>query len=166
MALARAEREALIQRYAEGPARLRAALATVPAAALTWRPAPKEWSAHEIACHCADAETNAYARIRYLVAETEPVIVGYHQEEWAATFDYHGLPLETALATVEAVRAHTTALIRRLPEEAWARAGRHTESGRYTGEDWLRLYAEHLEVHARQIEGNVEQWRAAQSRVG
>ncbi|MBI3628442.1 MAG: DinB family protein [Candidatus Rokubacteria bacterium] len=166
MALARAEREALIQRYAEGPARLRAALATVPAAALTWRPAPKEWSAHEIVCHCADAETNAYARIRYLVAETEPVIVGYQQAEWAATFDYHGLPLETALATVDAVRAHTTALIRRLPEAAWTRAGRHTESGRYTGEDWLRLYAEHLEVHARQIEGNVAQWRAAQGRVG
>ena len=41
MALARAEREALIQRYAEGPARLRAALAAVPREALTWRPAPK-----------------------------------------------------------------------------------------------------------------------------
>lgn len=79
MALARAEREALIQRYAEGPARLRAALAAVPREALTWRPASKEWSAHEIVCHCADAETNAYARIRYLVAETEPVIVGYDQ---------------------------------------------------------------------------------------
>ncbi len=164
MALDRIERDALIQQYADGPARLRAALARVPAAALTWRPAPKEWSAHEVAVHCGDAETNAAARIRYLVSEADPVIVGYHQDQWALTLDYHSLPLEPALATVDAVRASTAALIRRLPDETWTRAGRHTESGRYTAEDWLRLYAAHLEIHARQIEKNLEEWRAAHAR--
>ncbi len=68
--------------------------------------------------------------------------------------------LAAALATVRAVRDSTAHLLRRLPGEAWARAGRHTESGRYTAEDWLRLYAEHLEVHARQIEANLAAWRA------
>jgi len=164
MALDRIERDALIQQYADGPARLRAALARVPAAALTWRPAPKEWSAHEVVVHCGDSETNAAARIRYLVSEADPVIVGYHQDQWALTLDYHGLPLEPALATVDAVRASTAALIRRLPDETWTRAGRHTESGRYTAEDWLRLYAAHLEIHARQIEKNLEEWRAAHAR--
>jgi hypothetical protein len=71
------------------------------------------------------------------------------------TFDYHAAPLEPALAVVEAVRTNTAALIRRLPDEAWAREGRHTESGRYTAEDWLKIYADHLEGHARQIEANV-----------
>ncbi|MBI2491264.1 MAG: DinB family protein [Candidatus Rokubacteria bacterium] len=160
----RAERDALIQRYAAGPRRLKAALATVPAEALTWRPAPGEWSAHEVVCHCADSETNSYARIRFLVAEPDPVIQGYDEAQWARTFDYHAHPLEPALATVEAVRANTTALIRRLPAEAWRRVGRHTESGRYTAEDWLRIYAEHLENHARQIEANVAAWRAARAR--
>jgi hypothetical protein len=42
-----------------------------------------------------------------------------------------------------------------LPDEAWTRDGRHTESGHYTAEDWLRIYADHLENHARQIEANV-----------
>lgn len=160
----RAEREGLIQQYAAGPRRLKAALATVPAEALTWRPAPGEWSAHEVVCHCADSETNSYARIRFLVAEPEPVIQGYDEAQWARTLDYHAQPLEPALATVEAVRANTTALIRRLPDEAWRRVGRHTESGRYTAEDWLRIYAEHLEVHARQIEQNVAAWRATRAR--
>ena len=64
MALSRGEREALIQRYADGPARLKAALATVPAKALQWCPEPGEWSAHEVVVHCADSETNAAARIR------------------------------------------------------------------------------------------------------
>jgi hypothetical protein len=156
------EREKLIQQYADGPARLRAALATVPEPARRWRPAPGEWSAHEVICHCADSETNAYARIRYLVAETEPVIVGYHQENWARVFDYHSLPLEPALAVVEALRASTAALVRTLPETAWTRKGRHTESGPYTAEDWLRIYADHLEVHARQIESNLAAWQKTQ----
>jgi hypothetical protein len=161
MALGRAAREALIQQYADGPARLRAALATVPREALQWRPAPKEWSAHEIVCHCADSETASYSRIRMLVAENQPTIVGYDQDRWAVVFEYHNLPLDTSLAVVDAVRTGTAALLRTVGDDAWSRAGTHTESGRYTAEDWLRIYADHLEGHARQIEGNVAAWRAS-----
>jgi hypothetical protein len=164
MTLDRAKREALIQQFADGPVRLRAALATVPPAALKWRPAPKEWSAHEVVIHCADSETNSFGRIRFLLAETAPTIQGYDQDRWAVTFGYHDLPLEPALAVVDAVRASTTALIRGLPDEAWTRVGHHTESGRYSAEDWLQIYADHLEGHARQIEHNVARWRATQSR--
>jgi DinB family protein len=164
MALSQREREKLIGRYVDGPARLKAALAAVPAEALQWRPKPGEWSAHEVIVHCADSETNAAGRIRYLAAEPDPVVLGYDQAEWARRFDYHQLPLEPALALVEAVRANTAALLRRMPEDAWPRVGRHTESGRYGAEDWLRIYAEHLEVHAAQIEANVAAWRAARGR--
>jgi len=158
------ERATLIQQYADGPARLRAALAKVPEAARKWRPAPGEWSAHEVICHCADSETNSYARIRFVVAEKDPVIQGYDQEVWARTFDYHALPLEPALATVDAVRAHTVSLVRTLPESVWKKTGRHTESGAYSAEDWLQIYADHLENHARQIENNLVAWQAAQTR--
>jgi len=165
MALDRSEREALIDRYAEGPSRLKAALAKVPAGALQWRPKAGEWSAHEVVVHCADSETNGTARIRYLAAEPDPVVIqGYDEAEWARRFDYHSHPLEPALAVVEAVRANTLALLRRLPEDAWQRGGRHTDSGTYLAEDWLKIYAEHLEIHARQIEDNVAAWRAASGR--
>ena len=40
------------------------ALNLVPDSAVKWRPAPGKWSAHEVVCHCADAEMNAAARIR------------------------------------------------------------------------------------------------------
>ena len=165
MALSRAERDTLIQRYADGPARLTAALAEVPVEALQWRPKPGEWSAHEVIVHCADSETNAAARIRYLAAEADPVILGYDEAEWARRLDYHSHPLEPALALVETVRANTVALLYRMPDDVWGRVGRHTESGRYAAEDWLRIYAEHLEVHARQVEANVEAWRAARGRA-
>src|SRR5262249_55103645 len=119
MPLSSSERERLIERYAAGPARLRAAFAAVPDPVRRWRPA------HEVVCHCADSETNASLRIRYLVAEREPLIVGYDQELWARLFDYHARPVETAMATVEAVRANTVPVLRALPEGAWHKAGRH-----------------------------------------
>lgn len=160
MSLTSEQRQRLIQQYADGPRRLRAALATVPPPALTWRPAPGEWSAHEVVVHCSDSETQSASRIRVLISEKDPVIQGYDEAQWARDFDYHAHPLDVALATVDAVRANTAALLLRLPEAAWSKVGRHTESGRYTGEDWLGIYAEHLEVHARQIEANVAAWRA------
>ena len=160
MPLDRLEHDRLIQQHADGPSRLKEALAKVPQQAQKWRPGPGDWSAHEIICHCADSETNGAARIRYLVAETEPLIPGYDQDAWAARLDYHSHPLALALATVEAVRANTVALLRRLSDEAWEKVGRHTESGRYAVEDWLKIYAEHLNAHARQIEHNLAAWRA------
>lgn len=156
-----AERDALFVRYEQGPALLKTALAEVPAEALQWRPAEGKWSAHEVIVHCADSETNSAMRIRYLVGEDAPVIMGYDQDRWARQMRYHALPLELSLRQVETVRAWTAVFIRGLPESAWARAGRHTEhAGPYGAEQWLRIYAEHLETHARQILRNVEAWKA------
>lgn len=160
MAMRAEERERLITRYEAGPAVLSAALERVPAAAMTFRPTPDAWSAHEIVVHCADSETNAHGRIRYLAAESDPLIVGYDQEAWARIFDYHARPLPPALATVAAVRANTTALIRAFSEETWTRAGRHSDSGSYAAEDWLRIYAAHLHDHADQIAANLAAWEA------
>jgi DinB superfamily len=154
-----AERERRILQYARGPARLRAALALVPDATVKWRPAPGRWSAHEVVCHCADSELNGAARLRYLVSEKEPLVLGYDQDEWARLFDYHSHPIEPALQAVDAVRANTVPVLRRMDEAAWAREGRHSQSGRYTVLDWLRIYSDHLEKHSRQIERNLEAWR-------
>lgn len=155
--------EDLIRRYAEGPALLRNALGKVPPDALQWRPAPGKWSVHEVILHCADSETNAHMRIRYLLGEADPLIIGYDQDAWATSFNYHALPLEPALATIEAVRANTVPLLRRLPESAWKKTGRHSEHASYGVEKWMELYAEHLEVHARQIERNVGAWKKVTS---
>ncbi len=127
---------------------------------MQWRPAPGQWSAHEVIVHCADSESISYGRLRFLLAEPEPVLVGYDQDRWAVALDYHALPLEPALATIDAVRGNTVPLLRRLPEAAWSLSGRHTESGPYGVLDWLRIYAEHLEGHGRQIDDNVAAWRA------
>ncbi|MFZ5623359.1 MAG: DinB family protein [Gemmatimonadota bacterium] len=151
----RAER---IRMYAEGPRVLQEALATVPAEAMKWRPSPAAWSAHEVIIHCADSEANAHMRLRYLLGEPEPLIVGYDQDRWAALLDYHSLPLEPALAVIAAVRANTVPLLEQITESQWLRAGRHTESGPYSAERWLEIYSEHLHQHARQLARNAAAW--------
>ena len=154
------ERRKLIARYARGPARLERALKKVPPAARQWRPGKGKWSAHEIVCHCADSEANAAIRLRFVLGERNPVLYAYDQDRWAVAFRYHSLPPAKALAVVKTVRAFTTELIRRLPADAWKRAGTHSESGRYSAETWLTIYAEHLEKHSRQVLRNVKAWKA------
>jgi hypothetical protein len=159
MTLARDERAALIESYEAGPRRLEAAFRSVPPEARQWRPAAGAWSAHEVVVHCADSETASSSRIRFVLAEDDPLIVGYDQDAWAIRLDYHAQPIEPALLAIAATRASTAALLRLLPDHLWERAGRHTESGHYPAEEWLRYYAAHLEDHAQQIEANLAAWR-------
>jgi len=163
MPLTAEERDRRIEQYTSAPKRLRDTLASVPQEAMKWRPEPAEFSVHEIVCHCADSETNAYSRIRYLLTAEKPVIVGYDPDTWAREFDYASHPLDAALATVEAVRANTAPVLRRLPDAAWEKEGTHTESGSYTAADWLRIYSEHLEEHIDQINRTLDAWRTARS---
>src|SRR5438876_11647853 len=125
MSLSHAERQDRIDRYAHGPARLKAALGRVPEEARKWRPGPEKWSVYEVVCHCADSEMNAAARIRYLVAEPKPVIQGYDQARCAEVLDYHSARIQLALAAGDVMRAHTGNLLRQPPQEAWAREGTH-----------------------------------------
>ena len=162
MSLTASETIGLITQYADGPELLREALARVPAAAMKWRPAEDEWSVHEIIVHCADSETASAHRIRVLIAEPDPVIVGYDQAAWAKLLDYHARPLDRALDAISSARASTAELIRALPAEIWTRSGRHTEAGHYTAEDWLRIYAVHLHEHADQIAANVAAWQGTE----
>ncbi len=149
------QREALIVEYEKGAVMLRTAWEDVPEDAEKWRPAPDKWSAHEVVIHCADSETYAATRLRLLVAEAEPLIVGYNQDAWAKIFNYHAQSTDRALRTVDAVRTATLPILRSLTEADWAKEGRHTESGPYNLGDWLKSYGPHLSNHAKQISRNL-----------
>lgn len=157
------ERAKLTRQYSDGPAVLRAALSRVPDQAAKWRPSPTKWSVHEVVCHCADSEMNAALRLRYLLGESVPRVIGYDQDTWARTFDYHGLDADLALTLVEGARQWTVPLLERIGTEQWLKEGTHTERGRFTVEDWLTVYAEHLHTHARQIDRNMAAWKARPS---
>src|SRR5262245_31442584 len=144
------ERARLIERYRGGAAELRAALAGATDDDLD-RPAPDGgWSARQVAHHVAESEATAYVRLRRLVAEDAPTIVGYDEERFAQRNHYER-PIASSLAVVEAVRVSSLELLEALTPEEWERAGSHSDSGRYTVDDWLRIYAAHPHEHAEQV---------------
>jgi hypothetical protein len=143
-------RQALIDQYCEGPGVVTAALAGATEEELDARPGPNEWSAREVVHHLADSESTSYIRIRKLLAEDNPVIYGYDEAEFARRLHYDR-PIAASLAVLKSVRAATTELLRCLDEDDWKRSGTHTESGEYSVETWLAIYAAHAHDHAAQI---------------
>ena len=147
----RQERQRLIGRYAAGYDEVAGALDGFPAGELTAHPIPGKWSAAEIVHHLADSETTSAIRIRRLLAEDLPVIQGYDQELYAVRLRYNQRDIAPSLEAFRAARATTSQLLPGLTDADWAREGWHTESGRYSAEKWLTLYAAHAHGHAAQI---------------
>jgi hypothetical protein len=145
-----AEREALIDRYEDGFRAVTAALEGMSDTELAAREAPGEWSPREIVHHLADSEMTSAIRLRLLIAQDAPTLLGYDQEAFVRNL-YPDRPIAPSLAAFEAARAATAPILRRLSEEQWQRAGTHSESGRYTVEDWLQIYGGHAHDHADQI---------------
>ncbi len=49
---------------------------------LRTRPEPREWSVLECIGHLVDSELTTAARVRWIVSEEQPDIVGYDQDLW------------------------------------------------------------------------------------
>ena len=145
-----AEREALIDQYEDGLRAVSTALEEISEAELDAREAPGEWSPREVVHHLADSEMTSAIRLRLLIAQDAPTLLGYDQEAFVRNL-YPDRPIEPSLAAFGAARAATAPILRRLSAEQWQRAGTHSESGSYSVEDWLRIYGDHAHNHADQI---------------
>jgi hypothetical protein len=145
------ERKELIAKYAAGYDEVAGALEGFPKDKLTANLIPGKWSAAEIVQHLADSEMTSAIRMRRLLVEDNPVIQGYDQDLFATRLRYNDRDIAPALEAFRAARATTAQLLERMTEEDWGREGTHTDSGRYTAEDWLKIYAAHAHGHADQI---------------
>jgi hypothetical protein len=104
-----------------------------------------------IAHHLADSEMMSAIRLRRLITEKNPVIHGYDEVEFARKLT-SDRPIEPSLEAMRWARETSAQILERLTEEDWRRAGTHSESGPYSVEDWLTIYAKHGHDHAKQIE--------------
>ncbi len=147
----RDERQQLVEQYKAGYDEVSRNLAGFPADSLTLHPIEGKWSAAEIIHHLADSETTSALRLRRLLVEDHPLIQGYDQDQYAAKLHYNTRDLAPALEAFRYARATTGQLLDLMTEEDWKREGTHSESGSYTTEDWLRIYAAHAHNHAAQI---------------
>lgn len=146
----RETRHSLIERYRDGYRAVAEAVQGITETELDTRPAPGKWSAREIVHHLADSEMTSAIRLRLLLAVDRPTIHGYDQDEFARRL-YYDRPYQASLEAFKAAREVTAPILDRMTDAEWAREGTHTESGRYTAERWLEIYASHAHNHADQI---------------
>jgi len=157
------ERNEKIELYGRGVDLLTETLKDIPREMWKFKPAPSEWSVHEILVHLADSETNAALRARKLIVEPGGTIMGYDQDKWAVELNYHNQSWEDALETVRLVRKTTYALLKRQPDEVFTHTIKHPEyDDPYTFEKWLNIYSGHIPGHIEQIRNNYKIWRDRQ----
>jgi hypothetical protein len=145
------ERQQLISQYEAGYDEVLRNLAGFPPESLTAHPIPGKWSAAEIIHHLADSETTSALRLRRLLVEDHPLIQGYDQDQYAARLHYNERDMAPALDAFRSARETTLQLLNTMSDEDWQRTGTHTESGAYSTEKWLTIYADHAHNHANQI---------------
>jgi hypothetical protein len=145
------DREALLQRYREGPDQLELAVFGLSDNQLDYLPTDGGWSPREVVHHTADSELTSAVRLRKLLSEEDAQIQGYDEMEFSRRLHYRERPIDASLAAVRASRATSASILERLTEVEWARTGTHGDSGPYSVETWLEIYAAHCHDHAAQI---------------
>ena len=146
------DRQALIARYAQGHQVVLDALKGITDEELDARPEETQWTAREVVHHLADSEMTSAIRLRRLLVEDSPEIPNYDEEAFARRLHYGDRPLDAALDALSAARRTTLEILERMTEDDWQRQGTHSESGPYSAQDWLEIYAAHAHDHAAQID--------------
>jgi hypothetical protein len=142
----------MIEEYLAGPQTLRKAIAGLSPEQLRARPVPGKWSTLEVVCHIADFEPVLADRMKRIIALDRPPLVGADENRYAAALAYHDRDLEEELALIEHTRRQMARILRKLPAEALARVGVHSERGPRTLVQLLTGATAHIPHHIKFIQ--------------
>jgi len=115
------------------------------------RPVAGKWSTLEVVCHLADFDPIIAERMKRVLAEERPQLLGADEKRFAAALAYHERNLDEELAIIEQTRSQMARILRTLPPEALGRVGVHNERGPRTLEDLLTGATNHLTHHVKFI---------------
>ena len=137
----------LIEAYLAGPPAVRKAVAGLSHEQLLARPVAGKWSTLEVVCHLADFDPIMADRMKRIIAEEKPTIMGADENRFAATLVYHERDLEEELTIIERTRSQMARILRTLKPEALQRVGVHNERGPRTLEQMLTTATNHIAHH-------------------
>jgi uncharacterized damage-inducible protein DinB len=143
----------LIDAYVAGPARLRAACAGLTRADLTARPGPGAWSILEVVVHLADSDAVSIDRMKRMLTEDDPPLLYADETAYVARLHTHEQDLEDALTLLEVGRRQWARVLRKLPDLAFTRTGRHNRRGTVTVGGTVADYVAHIDDHLKFVVG-------------
>jgi hypothetical protein len=145
------ERNEWIQKIQQLPLKLETAVKGLSDTQLDTPTGEGKWTSRQIAHHIADANINAYSRMKLIVTEEKPILKPYNQDQWASLADCKNGRLESTLMLIKGLHERWVMFLNSLPETSWTREGIHLENGKVTLEDVLKIYSKHGETHMQQI---------------
>jgi uncharacterized damage-inducible protein DinB len=138
---------ALIDEYARGGAVLTQAIEGLEPAQFRATPVPGTWSIGQIVLHLMDSDLIASERMKRIIAEDNPMLIGYDESSFAQRLFYADLDPHAAAEIFVLNRRLTADILRRLPDPAFARFGTHNERGKMQLGEIVGLYVNHLDHH-------------------
>jgi hypothetical protein len=127
-----------------------------PAAVLRARPFAGKWTPAEVIGHLVDSEWVYGYRLRLMLCEDNPTILGINQDSWVAGQRHDQREPSELVDTFRALRQLNLALWQRLSPAELERTGQHNERGAESLGVVLRMLAGHDLSHLSQIARYVE----------
>lgn len=144
-------RTARISIIAELPARLSEAVTGLSDAQLDTEYREGGWTLRQVVHHVADSHANSLIRFKLALTEDEPpTIRPYYEDRWAMLADAK-LPVEVSLKMIEAIHERWIALLHSMSYSDFQKEFVHPETGNWTLDGALALYAWHSEHHTAHI---------------
>ena len=141
----------LIDHYANGGDKLSMAIRGLTQEDLLAAPDPDwnagKWSIQQVVIHCVDSDLVSTDRLKRMIAEDNPTLIGYDENKFVANLFYEDQSADQAIALLDANRKLFTTVLRKLPEKAFERKGTHNERGAMTVGGYLKSTVEHLDHH-------------------
>ena len=117
---------------------------------------PDGWSLRQTVHHIADSHINTLCRFKLALTEDEPpTIRPYYEERWAELADSK-LPVDVSLNIIEGVHTRLVEVLRDMSDADFQKGFIHPETGKWTLEKALALYAWHSRHHTAHITGTRE----------
>jgi uncharacterized damage-inducible protein DinB len=139
----------LVAEYEKGIQPLRKAVAGMTPAQLKARPIAGQWSTQEVVCHLCDFEPVYADRMKRVIAEDNPSLLGADQNRFASKLAYQDRDVAEELDLMDQVRRQMARILRTLPEDALKRVGLHNERGPQTLEQLLTTIIGHVPHHTK-----------------
>jgi hypothetical protein len=115
------------------------------------RPFEGKWTPNEIIGHLVDGEWTYGYRLRLIVSEDDPVILGTQQDSWVARQQHNRRDPSELAEAFRTLRELNLAAWKQLSPDDLKRTGRHNERGAEPLGVMLRMVAGHDLSHLNQI---------------
>jgi len=122
-----------------------------PVEVLRGRAIPGKWTPNEIIGHLTDSEWVYGYRLRLILCEDEPAILGFRQDAWVASQRHNEREPSELVEMFRTLRLLNLSVWRRISPQDFERSGQHNERGAESLAVMVRLLAGHDLSHLHQI---------------